>query len=79
MLGLFDCFPGFYAYKSLSVQFFNLFSPKQKPRNVLFFRKMKTQSLSHLMTARAGHCENKAEPTLKPQEWAKGLLKELLL
>lgn len=79
MLGLFDCFPDVYAYKSLSGQFFNPFSARQKPRNVLFFKKMKTQSLSHLMTARAGGCENKAELTLKLQEWAKGLLKELLL
>lgn len=35
VLGLFDCFPGFYAYKSHSGQFFNLFSARQKPRNVL--------------------------------------------
>lgn len=40
---------------------------------------MQTQSLSHLMTPRAGGCENKAELTLKLQEWAKGLLEELLL
>lgn len=32
-----------------------------------------------MMTARAGGCENKAELTFKLQEWAKGLLKELLL
>lgn len=31
------------------------------------------------MTARTGGCENKEELVLKLQEWAKGLLKELLL
>lgn len=41
---------------------------------------MKTWSLSCVMTARAVGCENnKAELTFKLQEWAKGLLKELLL
>lgn len=54
---------------------FSICSLQGRSLEMYFFLKKKWKlSLSH-QTARAGGCENKAELTLKLQEWAKGLLK----